>query len=79
VLPGRAAFAPCEGPKEYVGLPAGAHEFRVRAKGPSGEADPTPAGRTWAAEAPEPADGTGPTITAPRSAPGSSTRDRTPP
>lgn len=73
-----AAFAPCEGPKEYAGLPAGEHGFRVRAKGPGGEADPTPAERAWTVEAPEPTDGTAPTIDALRPAPGSSTRDRTP-
>ena len=71
-------FAPCEDPKQYAGLQDGEHTFQVRAKGPGGGVDPTPAARTWTVEAPEPTDGTAPTINALRPAPGSSTRDRTP-
>ena len=72
-------FAPCEDPTQYAGLQDGEHTFRVRAKGPGGEMDPTPAEHTWTVEAPEPPpDADRPTITPLRPAPSSSTRDRTP-
>ncbi len=42
-----AAFAPCVSPKQYGGLAAGAHGFDVVAVDAAGNADPTPAHRTW--------------------------------
>ena len=41
------AFGGCASPKEYTGLSDGAHAFRVRATDAAGNADPTPAERTW--------------------------------
>jgi N-acetylglucosamine-6-sulfatase len=42
-----AAFEVCASPKEYTGLVDGEHIFRVRAIDAAGNADPTPASRTW--------------------------------
>lgn len=42
-----SAFASCSRPVRYTGLADGSHTFRVRAIGPEGEVDPTPAERTW--------------------------------
>ncbi|HEU4905754.1 MAG TPA: hypothetical protein VFT19_06525, partial [Solirubrobacterales bacterium] len=43
-----AAFGPCPGAgKDYAGLPDGEHTFAVRALNGSGDADPTPATRSW--------------------------------
>jgi subtilisin family serine protease len=50
-----AAFAPCASPKGYSGLPSGAHTFRVRAIDAAGNADPTPAARSWTVDAIRPA------------------------
>ena len=41
------AFAPCSSPMTYTDVPYGEHEFLVRAKGPVGSVDPTPASHTW--------------------------------
>jgi hypothetical protein len=45
-----APFAACPAPKELSGLGAGIHTFEVRAKDAAGNADPTPAKRTWTVE-----------------------------
>ena len=52
-----SAFAPCTSPAGYTGLAAGTHAFAVRAVDPAGNADPTPAMRSFtiAAAAPLPA------------------------
>jgi hypothetical protein len=42
-----AAFRACTFPKAYDGLSRGTHTFRVRAGGPFGNVDPTPARTTW--------------------------------
>ena len=44
---GTAAYASCTSPKTYTGLTAASRTFYVRAIGPSGNVDPTPATRTW--------------------------------
>lgn len=44
------AFASCSSPKAYTELADGEHSFEVRATGPSGTLDPTPARRTWTVE-----------------------------
>jgi predicted outer membrane repeat protein len=41
------AYVACTSPKDYTGLPAGAHTFSVRATDPAGNVDPTPATYTW--------------------------------
>jgi len=43
-------FASCSSPKAYTGLADGEHNLAVRATGPSGTVDPTPAQRTWTVE-----------------------------
>jgi hypothetical protein len=40
-------WAACRSPKRYASLPDGRHTFRVRAIGPAGIADPTPASRAF--------------------------------
>jgi hypothetical protein len=42
-----AARTPCASPVSYTGLALGQHTFTVRAVGPGGNADPTPASYTW--------------------------------
>jgi len=42
-----AAPTPCTSPRDYTGLTAGAHQFRVRAIDPAGNTDPTPASHSW--------------------------------
>ena len=42
-----AAFSACASPKGYTGLKNGSHTFRVRAIDGAGNADATPAIRTW--------------------------------
>jgi len=41
------AWAPCSSPKDYTGLAEGPHKFEVRAIDPAGNADPTPALRSF--------------------------------
>ena len=55
-----AAFEACSAPKTYGGLAAGAHTFAVRAIDAAGNADPTPATRSWAIAAPATPDTTPP-------------------
>jgi hypothetical protein len=43
----RRRWAACRSPKAYVGLRKGLHAFRVRARDAAGNADPTPAVRSW--------------------------------
>ena len=43
-----ATFGSCTSPTEYSGLGLGAHSFQVRALDGAGNADPTPAARSWA-------------------------------
>jgi hypothetical protein len=42
-----ATFAACTSPRDYTGLGAGAHNFRVRAIDPAGNVDETPASQSW--------------------------------
>jgi hypothetical protein len=42
-----AAWTPCTSPTAYSGLPDGTHTFGVRAKDSAGNADPSPAAKTW--------------------------------
>jgi parallel beta-helix repeat protein len=42
-----AAFSACTSPKPYANLALGAHSFRVRATDQAGNADQTPAERSW--------------------------------
>ncbi len=65
-------FDPCSSPKSYSNLKDGYHVLRVRAIDAAGNADPTPAVRSWTV------DTVRPTITALRPVPGSTIRDRTP-
>ena len=46
-LDGSAGAEPCTSPKTYVNLAAGSHAFAVWATDTAGNADPTPASRTW--------------------------------
>jgi len=48
-----APFAPCASPAEYT-VGEGTHQFQVRAKGPSGLVDPTPAAWSWTVGATKP-------------------------
>jgi hypothetical protein len=45
-----AAFGGCSSGVVLTGLAPGAHTFRVRARDPAGNADPTPDSRTWAVD-----------------------------
>ena len=45
-----AAFAACTSPRQYTGLAAGSHEFRVRATDSAGNTDATPAIHTWSVD-----------------------------
>lgn len=49
------AFAACTSPKQYSGLPDGAHVFSVRAIDASGNIDGTPATRSWTSDTASPA------------------------
>jgi hypothetical protein len=62
----------CTSPRSYSGLPAGSHSFEVRAVDAAGNADGTPAGRTWTV------DTTVPEVTLVNPADDSSTSDTTP-
>jgi CSLREA domain-containing protein len=42
-----AVFTACSSPRQYAGLSSGGHGFRVRAKDPAGNTDPTPASYAW--------------------------------
>jgi hypothetical protein len=42
-----ALYKPCTSPQSYGGLVNGSHTFSVRATDAAGNADPTPASRTW--------------------------------
>jgi large repetitive protein len=42
-----APFAACTSPREYTGLTAGTHQFRVQAIDAAANVDPTPAGYAW--------------------------------
>jgi hypothetical protein len=46
-----AAFSPCDSPKTYFGLANGAHTFAVFATDAAGNADTSPASRTWTVQA----------------------------
>jgi hypothetical protein len=50
-----SGFTSCAGPKSYTGLAAGSHTFAVRAIDPAGNADPSPAERTWTIDVSAPA------------------------
>jgi hypothetical protein len=50
------AWGPCTDPQQYTGLAEGTHVFRVKATDAFGNADQTPASRTWTI------DTTGPTV-----------------
>lgn len=47
-------FLPCSSPKVYQNLPDGRHAFLVAAADAAGNADPTPAGRTWTVDTARP-------------------------
>jgi len=67
-----AAFVGCASPKSYTNLVDGPHAFRVRAVDAAGNADPTPAARSWTVDATRPTVG----ATSPRHR--STTRDAAP-
>jgi Bacterial Ig-like domain/Putative esterase len=62
----------CTSPGRYTGLVDGQHGLAVRAVGPSGKADPTPAHASWSV------DGHGPAVTLRTPASGSTTNDNKP-
>ncbi|QIN83561.1 hypothetical protein GBA63_13630 [Rubrobacter tropicus] len=66
------AFAACSSPKGYTGLSNGPHTFSVRAKDVAGNADTTPAVRTWTVDTIKP------TISGMSPGHGSVIRDTTP-
>ena len=45
-----AGYGPCESPADYPGLPEGEHSFAVRAVDSAGNADPSPAERSFAVD-----------------------------
>jgi hypothetical protein len=47
------AFAPCTSPRSLSGLAVGDHTFEVRARDTAGNADPSPASRSWTVVAPD--------------------------
>jgi predicted outer membrane repeat protein len=49
-----AAFAACASPRQYTGLAAGSHQFRVRARDAAGNTDASPASYTWTISATAP-------------------------
>jgi hypothetical protein len=56
-----AAWAACSSPRSFSGLSVGSHAFTVRALDVSGNADGTPASRTWTVVSPPSEGGTPPT------------------
>ena len=67
-----AEFEDCTSPEGYSDLRDGSHTFRVRATDAAGNADGTPAERTWTV------DTVAPVVNPLSPDPGSTTRDRTP-
>jgi large repetitive protein len=67
-----AGYAACASPRTYAGLPDGPHTFNVRARDPAGNADATPAARTWTI------DTVPPVVTISSPIPGSAVDDATP-
>ena len=49
-----SVLAACASPREYAGLASGQHTFQVRAIGPGGTPDPTPAARTFTVQSDTP-------------------------
>src|SRR5215211_1068838 len=66
------AFEPCPSPKQYTGLSDGPHTFEARATDLAGNADGSPASRSWTV------DTVAPSITLDQPSPGSTTNDPTP-
>ncbi len=50
----QAAASDCTSPREYQGLAVGEHTFTVTARDAAGNADPTPATRTWTVTSSDP-------------------------
>ena len=48
------SWSPCSSPKDYTGLANGSHTFDVRATDGAGNADASPASRTWTVNVPPP-------------------------
>jgi|GEM_PF-6621966 len=49
------AWAACDSPRSYSGLAEGGHSFYTRARDKAGNADLTPASRSWTVDLPDPA------------------------